>query len=331
MEDDFMKRILFLALFASIAIMAGLPVASANDYFNGSTDTIGAELADSGCGHDGDDCGCDDCVDGICDSTCGCGGFYGSAELLLFKYYRADGVRAGSFNNVPPATTDDIKFDYNTSPRLTVGFVGDSGIGGRIRYWEYAQAGTPVFPASGVAMTVDTYNIDVEMFERVQVSDCWDLELSGGMRYNEFDETMSDPVPSSLRQNSFTGYGGIVGLEAIRKLGSRARTYGRARFGIMQDDHIVSNQPGPGAVQNAILRDSTNSMLEIAMGMEWNRVTSSGSLVFGRIGYEWQHWTNFSTSFTPVTTTPPGNPQASFAGQSDIGFGGVAFALGVER
>lgn len=322
-----MKRILFLALFASIAIMAGLPAAKANDYFSGATETCGTESEHSGCM----DCCDDDCMDGVCDSNpCDCGGLYGTAELLFFKYYRADGVRAGSFNNVPAATTDDIQFDYNASPRLTVGVIGDSGVGGRIRYWEYAHAGVAVFPATGVAMTVDTYNIDVEMFERVAVTDCWDLELSGGMRYNEFDESMTDAAPAAFRQNSFTGYGGIVGLEAIRKFGSRASAYGRARFGILQDDHTVFNT-GPAGTQNAILRDSTHDVLELAMGIEWNRVTNGGNLVFGRIGYEWQHWSNYSSAFTPITTTPPGNPQAQFAGQSDVGFGGLAFALGFER
>ena len=58
------------------------------------------------------------------------------AEALCFWYFRADGVRAGSYNNVPAVTTDDIEFKYNMSPRLTLGYVTNSGLGFRARWWE---------------------------------------------------------------------------------------------------------------------------------------------------------------------------------------------------
>src|SRR5688572_26808240 len=197
-----MKRISFVALLAGIVTSFGLSPARATDYFNGAGADDGKVVYD-------DSKGKGDGLEGICDSTCGDGGFYGLAEVLFLKYHRADGVRAGSFNNLPPATTDDITFDYNATPRLTLGYVTDSGIGARVRYWEYDQAGTPVFPATGVTMGVDTYNIDFEAFERLQVSDCWAFELSGGLRYNQFDETMTDPIPVGVRSNSFEGLGGI--------------------------------------------------------------------------------------------------------------------------
>ncbi|HUG66215.1 MAG TPA: Lpg1974 family pore-forming outer membrane protein [Pirellulaceae bacterium] len=317
-----MKRIFFVALLAGIVTSLGLSPTRAADYFNGGDD--GKFVYDDSKGGKGG------VLDGICDSTCGDGGFYGLAELMFMKYHRADGVRAGSFNNIPPATTDDVSFDYNATPRLTLGYVTDSGLGVRVRYWEYDQVGTPDFPGTGVGMGVDTYNIDFEAFERVQVSDCWAFELSGGLRYNSFNETMTDPIPPGARLNSFDGLGGIVGLEATRSLGRWGNLYGRTRFGILHDDKTVINVAG-GLTQAAILRDSTVTMTEIAMGYEWNRCTRNGSLLFARAGYEWQHWDNFSSSFTPFTTTPPGNPPAAFAGPSDVGFSGFVFALGLER
>lgn len=322
-----MKRIFYLAVLGSIALSARLPDAAANEYMGVCSDTCSVAPS-GGCGMDNCD-GCDDCRRwDICDSTCGTGGYFFTAEALIFQYFRSDGVRAGSFNNVPAATTDDIDFDHVATPRFTVGFVSDSGIGARLRYWEFAQSGAPVFAASGAAMTVDTYNLDFELFERFQVTNCWDVEISAGIRYNEFDESMSDPIPASTRFNSFTGFGGILGLEGIRHLGAYGSLYSRARFGILQDDHFVSNL-NVGAAQNAVLLDCTHTMTELAFGYERTFETSRGRLFFGRLGYEWQHWTNFSSAFTPFTTAPA-NPPAAFAGQSDVGFGGVALALGVE-
>ena len=151
------------------------------------------------------------------------GGIVFQAEALFFKYHRADGVRAGSYSNVPPDFTDDVNFDPEATPRLTLGYVFDNGLGFRGRWWKYDHQGAAVFPATGVAMNVDTYTLDLEVFENFELNDCWTAEISGGVRYNEFDETMLDPIPPATRVNSFTGWAASSAWKPNGRWAGRAR------------------------------------------------------------------------------------------------------------
>jgi len=291
----------------------------------------GPAVAQQACETACDPCN-DPCTGGLLDGSLnGGGGIVFESEVLFFRYHRADGVRAGSFNNFPPAVTDDVQFDHAASPRFTLGYVADNGLGFRVRAWDYDQTGGAVFPGTGVSMAVDTFTIDLEIFEDIQLNDCWSLELSGGVRYNDFTETMIDPIPAGqFRQNAFSGYGGILGVEATRSLGGWGGLYARGRAGILMDDKFVRNVRGPGTPnQVAVLTDSVLGQTEIALGYEATRYVGN-SLFTLRAGYEWQQWHNYSTAFTPVTSTPPANPPASFAGLSDVGFAGFTAMLGFE-
>ncbi len=62
-------------------------------------------------------------------------------------------------------------------------------------------------------MDVDTWLLDMEVFDRIQMNDCWDVEISGGVRYNEFEEVLTDPIPPGNRLNAFDGWGGLLGFE----------------------------------------------------------------------------------------------------------------------
>ena len=258
-------------------------------------------------------------------TAAGGGGVVFDAEALFFKYHRADGVRAGSFSNIPPTATDDIAFDRAATPRLTLGLVSGDGLGVRMRYWEYAQVGGAVFPSTGVSMNVDTYTFDVELFEDIRFNDRWSLEISGGIRYNEFDEVMIDTNPAVTRLNSFTGFGGIIGLEATRSLGRWGALYARGRGAIMADDKTVREISA--TPHSAILTDSTQGMTEIAIGYEYSRLVGNCRLAF-RVGYEWQNWFNYSSNYSPFTTNP-GNLPPSFTGAGDVGFNGVGLQLAV--
>lgn len=258
------------------------------------------------------------------------GGLVFGIEGLLFKYHRADGVRAGSYSNVPPSYTDDVEFDHMLTPRITLGYVSDGGLGFRVRWWQYDQEGDPVFPETGVGMSVETDTLDLELFEVINLSERWTVEVSGGFRYNTFDELMVDPIPGAVRLNAFEGWGGIVGLEGRRSLGVWGGLYARARAAVMMDDKLVLHTREYADEQNALLLDSTLGMTELAVGYEISRLVRRSCVTF-RTGYEWQNWYNYSSAFTPVTTTPPDNPPASFAGSTDVGFGGITLALLIER
>src|SRR5439155_20225081 len=109
-------------------------------------------------------CGCDTCG---CNSACGCcntcgcenccrSGVWASAELMWFKYHRADGARVS--NETARNGDDDVTFDFEITPRFAVGFVRAAGLGFRARYWEFDH--TAVKGAGTVdqdALSVDTY------------------------------------------------------------------------------------------------------------------------------------------------------------------------------
>src|SRR5688572_6570612 len=118
----------------------------------------GEPAADYGdCG----DCGaCDEC----CDSCSGTGGLVFVAEAAFFRYHRADGVRIGDDEG-----DDDVEFDFEASPRITLGYAGSDGLGVRVRWWEYDEEAES-FDGQG-EMVVDTYTFDVELFDTVQL-DC---------------------------------------------------------------------------------------------------------------------------------------------------------------
>jgi len=274
-------------------------------------------------------CGSDPCC---CDPYCDpyAGGLFFQAEGLFFRYSRADGVRAGNYNDIPVTTTDDVTFDYTITPRLTLGYLFDSGLALRARYWEYAQTGNAVFPASGVAMGVDTYTIDIELFEVFDLNDQWSVEISGGVRYNEFAELMVDPspAPTQTRLNYFEGWGGLVSLEGKRSLGRWGALYARGRGAVLMDDALVLNGPlAGGARQDALLVDAVHGMTELALGYEISRYWRRSLITF-RAGYEWQIWHNYTTSFTPVSDTTAN--RSNMAGPSDVGFNGFTLLLGID-
>lgn len=321
-----MKRISFSLL----AILAAGMLAASPQAVRGSDNT---ENYIGGCAAPGGNCGgcgvCDGCSDKLfCDSGCGSGGLIFEAEALLFKFHRADGVRTGNF--LLPPGTNDVQFSHAITPRLTLGWVTDSGLGFRGRYWEYDQNNTSSnFP--GDVISVDTWTLDLELFERFAVNDSWTVELSGGVRYNEYAEfTFAALPPLATRLNSFDGLGGILGLQATRSLGRWGGVYGRVRGAILMDDKTVTNVSAvPPFVQGAVLTDSVQSVNEIAIGYEYIRAIANGSLLTFRTGYEWQQWNNYSSSYSEVTVVNA--PVGRYNGPSDIGFGGVTFMLGIER
>ncbi len=261
---------------------------------------------------------------------------HADAEFLFTKYYRADGVRTG-YLNAATGAPEDIDFDHECAPRLTLAYGGSGELGARIRYWQFDETASAVNAGSASQMSVDTYIFDLELFERRRLAPQWTVEFSGGLRYAEFSELLVDnslPIGTNNILNGVDGWGGIVGAELTRSLSSRGNLYGRTRIAIIQDDHSLSygvptNTVPPFQQQQVTLIDSTHTMLELGIGYEFRTQTRRGSILFARAGYEWQHWSNFTTSFTPAASNVALTP--TLAGPSDVGFGGFALAVGIER
>ena len=307
-----MKRML-CSMFAAmgLAMFAGLPTALAEDvrYADGdATAVTGAATDTSG-----------SCCDALANECCdeGTGRWIAIGELTFFRYHRADGVRAGT----SILGTDDAEFDFEAAPRVTVGYQGADGLGLRARWWDYHHTAEKFGPSIGPnnGITVETYTIDLELYDTIQLNSVWTAEISAGIRVNEFEEVMREFL--AYRENDFEGWGGVVGLELKRCLGEGLAAYARVRGAILMDDKQVINF-NLANIQNDLLLDTTQGMLEIALGFEANWDLDYNTVAFARFGGEWQNWYNYSSSFDATLG------EDAFGGPSDVGFGGVTASLG---
>jgi hypothetical protein len=293
----------------------------------------GCEQHCGGC----DSCGCDTCGGDDCGGgghgdcgggTCGCfepcchsSGYWASAELLFFRYHRADGVRAG----VDPP--ENVEFDFETTPRITVGWVRDDGLGVRARYWEFDHNAAAFGPGEvGTDIQVDTFTFDFEAFDTFCLNRNWNLELAAGVRYVEFLEVMHDLPPNGegneTRLNSFSGWGGVASAELRRCIGANGNLWVRARLAILMDDKDIFNDNGGQQVR---LLDATVGMTELAFGYDYVMPLCGGAYAFAGVQAEWQNWYNFSSGFEDTANTE------DFAGPADVGFGGFGVRAGMAR
>jgi hypothetical protein len=332
----FLTRSLVAALavafgFSGVSFAYEGAVLSADSYLGGG---CGCATACSPCGDACGDCGCySDCC-GCCDDggLLGGWGLFGEAELLFLRYHRADGIRVG---DSAASIDEDGELDFEPAYRLSAGVVAPNGIGFRTRYFEFNHTGALGDPDLGGTLGVDTYVIDFELFEAFALNQNWAMEISGGVRYVNFQETMLDaevvgpPVLGDLRTNGVNAGGLVTGIEARRAVGGLGLLYARTRLAVVQGDKDVFQGTdvggAPVAVQGPVgLIDWTGGMVELAVGGEVNYALANGAVLFARSGLEFQNWWNFSSEFDFLTG------EDTFDGASDVGFGGFAFSVGMS-
>jgi hypothetical protein len=320
-------RFLSRSLFAALAVAFGMSGAAFGYEGAAVSAANNNYLAGGDCGCAAAPCGdvCGGC--GACDSCCSCcddggllggWGLFGEAELLFLRYHRADGVRIGA------GAAEAGEFDFEPAYRLSAGIVAPSGLGFRTRYFEYDHFEGLEDAAAGDGLGVDTYTIDFEVFEAFVLNQNWGMEISGGVRYCNFNEQMVDVDALDFREVGFNGAGLVTGLEARRALGGLGLLYARTRAAVVQDDKTVLNQDGGVINQDLRLIDTTGGMLELAVGSELNYALDGGAVLFARSGLEWQNWWNFSNEFDLL------NSEGFFDGATDVGFGGFTFSLGMS-
>lgn len=275
-----------------------------------------SEVGCGGCS----EAGCGGCSEVGCGSR-GCGvlrgmgigggGAFLDVEALLF---RADpGRRQG------PGTPE---FANELAPRASIGYVGCGGLGIRFRFFDFAHDTGPLAAAGNRSILVDTYNMDLELFEELEVGCATSVEWSAGVRYNDFkfrDITLATN-PTMIQTGSlsrFAGWGVIFGLQVNRQIG-RGNFYARARWAILQDENSTDirsiNATNPMG-QPAPWVDDIRTVTEIAIGYEVSGCTNFGVLT-GRIGYEMQLWDDYLQFI---------------GGRSDLGFDGLVLGLELAR
>lgn len=261
-----MRKLAALTVLASVMFLTSQLHAQQLSYISA--------LASGGC--EANDCdAADDCTASSC-CSCDQSGVFFDAEVTFFRFHNNAGIHPSS------------EFGFETSPRITVGYRSPEGLGTRLRWWEYDHHNQ-----NGAPYAVDTYNVDLEVFEEISLGSCTSIELSAGIRYNEFDQFSVDEevgLSPGIGWYAFDGFGAIVGIEARRSVSCNSAIYARLRQAILMDDYDVST---PFTESEEVLHDVVVGMTEIALGYETSLASSGCYSVNGRVGVEWQQWHNY--------------------------------------
>ena len=242
-----------------------------------------------------------------------CAGVIGGIEMYAARPHSSMGIRG--------ASNADLHFDYEATPRIWAGWQGEGGLGLRLRYWEFDQI---EFGTNGIGGTdsvaYDTYVLDLEAIDTMQLNADWIVTLSAGFRYVDFTETMlasAAGVPVIGRSFDGDSFGATIGGEVRRPLWNCLLGYASARGSILFGDQSEFAGANVGTLVD-FETDNVYSITELALGLDWTRQTSRGSEFFVRAGYEVQFWDNF--------TGEPG-----FDGGETIGFEGFVLGGGIRR
>lgn len=247
------------------------------------------------------DYGCTTCSDCCCSGVT----WFVDLEATLLRYHRGDGVKVGN------GPGESLEFGFELAPRISIGAVTCDGLGTRLRYWDYSHS-NPAPEGGGSRLEVDTFNFDVEVFDCIQLSCNTTLEVSGGMRYNEFSEI----VVNTGRQLShdFSAPGILLGAEVRRTPSFGGQLYGGIRGSLLMSDMDVRDT----FFGNFRRLDTVQSVLEMGGGYQY--CTHIGhTLVTAKVGVEWQQWMNYSDSLDFGWNSP-----------TDVGFGGFVLGVGAE-
>jgi len=284
--------------------------------------------------------------------------FYTGVDFVIAKPHFDDDV------SLIRRTTDDVTFetvqqeafdyDLEFSPRVFLGYVWQSGLGARVRYWTFdhdanSQTATPdasgletisspfsltggVFVPSTNDPTdtftaesgIDVDALDVEFTKGVHF-DHWALMLAGGIRYARVDQTYQAQVRNANNQllsdasftHGFDGVGPTISLQARRPLIFGLQFFTNARIAALFGNgksQLIANDNPPFATQEDSSRDDLLTVGELAFGLEWS-YKWYGYGFFFRGAMEGQTWQG------------AGTPTSE---EDDLGFFGTTFTAGLD-
>ena len=249
---------------------------------------------------------------------CRCAGLIGGIDLIMMRPHASLGIRG--------ADATDLHFDYETTPRLWVGWQGESGLGLRARYWEFDQV---EFGDSQLApglrtdsISYDTYVFDLEVIDTMRLNAVWDVTLSAGLRYVEFTEIRQSTIdatglPANGHSFESDSLGATLSAEVRRPLWRCLSGFLNTRGSVLFGDETERTGPTLTTIVDEE-NDNVYYMAEFSTGVDWVRPMSSGGEFFVRTAYEVQFWDNFT-----------GEP--FFDGGESIGFEGFVIGMGVRR
>lgn len=256
----------------------------------------------------------------------------------------------------------EIEHELTAAPEVWIGYRHESGFGGRFRYWSFREGtdqivnggagpinSTMLFSAAplGLSLVNGTQVMAATSKLQLQVYDAeaqynaraagWNMLFSGGVRFAQIDQSYNAFVPQTgnntlLSNNDFRGAGPTLAVELRHPLGATPlNLYGLARgslvFGTGRQDASLPDQNIVALDQ----RDMAVSVGELELGLEYDRCIGR-SRIFGQVAVVGQNWSApGGASRSSVNVLPGGSfVGASYTGDSDINFLGLALRLGVS-
>jgi len=225
-------------------------------------------------------------------------------------------------------TGREFNFDYQASPFIDLGYVGQNGLGFRVGYWDYSANSTAAFDPAGTSIvsaaaplglafgpTANPIRADATLafhvwdFEATQqiVHDQWWWQVAGGIRYlhmsqgyNVTTSGAAGAVDDLASSHRFSGAGPTLALKGQRQLGmSNFSLFGQARGSVVFGDNSQQAQlfSSSGTLGDSAAQASRSfvGMTELEIGVWYQRSFNRFTLVAtgGLVG---QYWSNVGNS-----------------------------------
>lgn len=288
---------------------------------------------------------CDSCGDVGCDWGCGGINFGGSTGLVAgfeMTFLKPHINAAESIAIIPGLPLTEIEDnEYNASPRFWLGYVGDSGLGWRIRWWEFNHTlNGETFEIVGIGNILveslgglEVEALDIEMTQEIDLG-LWDMTVGGGVRYGRtehvtaqlYDDVLMAGFDDLAVASDFDGIGPTLFAEMRRPVGCNGFAFvGNMRASLLfGEDKLAAgfDDTDDGLLIVETAQDNVVGVLEAQLGGEYSSDIGCGTRVFARGMAEGQLWTDATRQI---------NIAANSIESSDIGLVGLTFGIGVAR
>lgn len=297
-----------------------------------------------------------------------CGTPIGGVGLYLIQPFFTNNPAVTFFRQgTGPGFREDIRQHLGAAPLFWVGYMFDSGLGVRARWWFFRQGteqswtlnqpdigtmttvsaaplGSVIIADNAQAFAVTSklqlHVVDLEGFQDATFGN-WNLLFAGGLGFTDIHQNYSAYVLGApgakniplLSSRHFSGLGPVMALEARRQLAdSGFNLYSSARGRILfgSSEQLVTGGPELNGAQ----RSGQSAFLpigELELGLEYARMFGQQSRLFGQVAMIGQEWLGAGNASGAVRGGPPTTiPIFGSEDHSNLGFFGVSFRLGVN-
>jgi len=215
----------------------------------------------------------------------GTGGLFGSIEITFLQP-----AISGAQSVFGSGTGRLLDTSYQSGIRYVLGYVSDSGLGVRGRYWSFdnSSAYTPPYAPAVFGIHVQAADTEVTMLQRMRH---WDVEVSGGLRYGKLEYTNPPLTLYGPGTVKFEGFGPTASFNGRRCLGNSGFSlFGNVRGSLMIGD--IRTASLLLTIPAGSIEDEVMTVFENQLGVAWNYDLPYHMRLEVRTAWETQYWRN---------------------------------------